>query len=166
MWKLLRIGNVFFYIKHFNVYLGQMIQRKKIDVDVVKDVLQLVAQARPNDAFVQSIAKQYVERGSLSKKQLEGLHGKASRIETVPASKLATLEAIMKKQLTRERSAATQVTAPVFVKDESVGLIIESILKKAPQHKRVLFLKAKYDNKETLSPAEINELKKFEKLLK
>jgi hypothetical protein len=143
-----------------------MIQRKKIDVDVVKDVLQLVAQARPNDAFVQSISKQYDERGSLSKKQLEGLHGKASRITTVPVSKLATLEAIMKKQLTRERSAVTQTAAAVFVKDETVGVLIENILNKAPQHKRVLFLKAKYDNNETLTAAEVSELKKFEKLLK
>ncbi|MFN5133945.1 MAG: hypothetical protein ACK5DG_01420 [Chitinophagaceae bacterium] len=143
-----------------------MMQRKKVDVDVVKDVLQLVAQARPNDSFVQSISKQYDERGSLSKKQLEGLHGKASRIATVPVSKLATLEAIMKKQLTRERSAVTQTVAVVFEKDETVGLMIETILNKAPQHKRVLFLKAKYDNNEILTTAEVSELKKFEKLLK
>ena len=143
-----------------------MLQRKKIDVDVIKDVLQLVAAARPTDAFVQSIARQYDERGSLSKKQLEGLHGKASRIASIPVAKLATLEAIMKKQLTRERSAATQAAAPVFVKDESAGLLIETILNKAPHHKRVLFLKAKYDNNEELTAAEVSELKKFEKLLK
>jgi hypothetical protein len=142
-----------------------MLQRKKIDVDVIKDVLQLVAAARPNDAFVQSIARQYDERGSLSKKQLEGLHGKASRIATIPAAKLATLEAIMKKQLTRERAAPTQTTAPVFVKDETAGVLIEAILVKAPQHKRVLFLKAKYENNETLTAIEVTELKKFEKLL-
>jgi hypothetical protein len=143
-----------------------MIQRKKIEVDVIKDVLQLVLNARPADTFVQSITKQYEERGSLSKKQLEGLHGKASRIASVPASKLATLEAIMKKQLTRERAAPAQTTAPVFVKDETAGALIETILAKAPLHKRVLFLKAKYENYEVLTAAEVNELKKFEKLLK
>lgn len=140
-------------------------QRKKIDVDVIKDVLQLVMQARPNDAFVQSIAKQYDERGGLSKKQLEGLHGKASRVSTVTIAKLATLEAIIKKKVTRERSAATTVDAPLFQKDETIGLLIESILVKAPQHKRALFLKAKYDNNEILATTEISELKKFEKLL-
>ncbi len=141
-------------------------QRKKIDVDVIKDVLQLVAKARPNDAFVQSISKQYEERGSLSKKQLEGLHGKASRIASIPTARLATLEAIMKKQLTRERAAPAQTTATFFVKDEAVGLLIEALLKKAPQHKRVLFLKAKYDNNETITAAELRELNQFEKLLK
>jgi len=45
-------------------------------------------------------------------------------------------------------------------------LMIETILNKAPQHKRVLFLKAKYDNNEILTTAEVSELKKFEKLLK
>jgi predicted hydrolase (HD superfamily) len=142
-----------------------MLQRKKIDVDVIKDVLQLVMQARPNDAFVQSIARQYDERGSLSKKQLEGLHGKASRINTVTTAKLATLEAIIKKKLTRERGVATTVATPVFQKDEVTGLLIESILAKAPQHKRVLFLKAKYDNNEILTVTEVSELRKFEKLL-
>ncbi|MBS4065436.1 MAG: hypothetical protein KGZ74_12790 [Chitinophagaceae bacterium] len=140
-------------------------QRKKIDVDVIKDVLQLVMQARPNDVFVQSIARQYDERGSLSKKQLEGLHGKASRINTVTTAKLATLEAIIKKKLTRERGVATTVATPVFQKDEATGLLIESILAKAPQHKRVLFLKAKYDNNEILTITEVSELRKFEKLL-
>ncbi|HEX4956540.1 MAG TPA: hypothetical protein VFV46_00065 [Lacibacter sp.] len=143
-----------------------MLQRKKIDVDVIKDVLLLVAAARPMDAFVHSISKQYDERGSLSKKQLEGLHGKASRIASVPPAKLATLEAIIKKKLTRERSAATTVNESFFQKDEAVGYMIAAVLAKAPQHKRVLFLKAKYDNNETLTAAEINELKKFEKLLK
>lgn len=141
-------------------------ERKKIDVDVVLDVLQMVLDARPSDAFVQSITKQYHERGSLSKKQLEGLHGKASRIQNIPNGKLATLEAIIKKKPTRERSAATATAEPLFVKDETVGALIATILAKAPQHKRVLFLQAKYENKEILTGAEITELKKFEKLLK
>lgn len=143
-----------------------MIQRKKIDVDVVNDILKLVLEARPYDTFVQSISKQYIERGSLSKKQLEGLHGKASRIDAVNHSKLATLEAIIKKKVMRERSAATVTPIPVFEKDAEVGLLIETILKKAPQHKRVLFLKSKYENNENLTATEISEIKKFNQLLK
>jgi hypothetical protein len=44
--------------------------------------------------------------------------------------------------------------------------LIEEILAKYPQHKRVLFLKAKYDNNEILSPADVSELKKFRQHLK
>jgi hypothetical protein len=43
--------------------------------------------------------------------------------------------------------------------------MIEAILEKYPQHKRVLFLKVKYDNNEVLSSAEITELERFYKLL-
>ncbi len=141
-------------------------QRKKIDVDVTKDVLLLVLEARPADVFVKSILHQYEERGGLSKKQLEGLYGKASRIENIPPSKLATLEAIIKKKPTKERAAATINTEPFFVKDESVGNAIHKILEKYPEHKRVLFFKAKYENDETLQTGEITELKRFEKMLK
>jgi hypothetical protein len=139
-------------------------QRKKIDVDVTKDVLQLVLTARPADAFVKSLLFQYEERGGLSKKQLEGLYQKALKVDGIPPQKLATLEAIILKKPVKERAAASAPT-PLFVKDETVGAIIQSILEKYPQHKRVLFLKAKYDNNETLQAAEITELKRFEKML-
>ncbi len=46
-----------------------------------------------------------------------------------------------------------------------MGLLIHAILNRYPQHKRVLFLKARYDNHEPLSPDEQKELRKFVKLL-
>ena len=147
-----------------NFYIFFM-QRKKADVDVVRDVLQLMQAARPDSVFINSLAFQYEERGGLSKKQLEGLYQKAVKVETVPEHKLATLEAIILKKPTRERSAASAPT-PMFTKDEAIGSIIDSILSKYPQHKQVLYLKVKYDNDQTLTAAEITELKKFEKLLK
>jgi hypothetical protein len=55
---------------------------------------------------------------------------------------------------------------PLYTKDETAGNLINHILAKYPQHKRVLFLKAKYDNNETITPSEITELEKFTKLLK
>jgi hypothetical protein len=53
----------------------------------------------------------------------------------------------------------------MFEKDESTGGIITAILTKYPQHKRVLFLRSKYENNEKLSATEIGELKKFQQLL-
>lgn len=140
-------------------------QRKKADVDVVRDVLQLMLAAKPDSVFIKSLAFQYEERGGLSKKQLEGLYQKAMKVVSVPEHKLATLEAIILRKPTRERAAASAPT-PMFVKDEAAGAIIQSILEKYPQHKQVLFLKAKYENNETLTAAELTELKKFERLLK
>jgi len=140
-------------------------QRIKPDVDIILDVLQAVLLAKPGTPFVESLLLQYQERGGLSKKQLQGLHSKASKISTIPASKLATLEAIIKKKYTKERSALP-ATVPLYEKDENTGQMIASILAKYPQHKRVLFFQSKYANNEPLSAAEKTELAKFSKLLK
>ena len=140
-------------------------QRLKPDVDIILDILKAVLVAQPLSSFTQSLLHQYQERGGLSKKQLEGLYGKASKIKAIPAGKLATLEAIILKRPTREKSALP-ATGPMYKKDEAAGQQIEAILAKYPQHKRVLFLKVKYDNNEVLSPADIAELQKFGKLIK
>jgi hypothetical protein len=141
-------------------------QRKKFDVDVVKDVLELMLAAKPDSEFIKSLHHQYLERGGLSKKQLEGLYQKAHKVPGIPVQKLATIEAIMLKKVTRDRSKPSVTADPMFQKNKAAGQMMDAILAKYPQHKRVLFLKAKYDNNEALSPAETGELKKFEKMLK
>ena len=121
--------------------------------------------AFPVSSFVISIYQQYQRRGWLSKKQLQGLYDKASKINGVLPGRLAALESIIKKMPTRERSELPE-NAPLFEKDADSGKLIEEILQKYPQHKRVLFLKAKFDNNEILSPADVSELKKFRQHLK
>ena len=137
----------------------------KPEVDIVNDLLEECILAYPVSSFIISLYKQYQQRASLSKKQLQGLYGKASEIKDISHGKLATLEALIKKMPTRYKSDLP-TPKPMFEKDESAGQTIEQILAKYPQHKRVLFLKAKYDNNELLSSAEISELKKFKQLLK
>lgn len=138
--------------------------RLKPDVDIVLDVLKAVAAAQPASTFARSLLHQYQERGGLSKKQLQGLYGKASKISSIPPQKLATLEAIILKKPTRYKSDLPKA-GPLYEKDEEAGKMIASILAKYPQHKRVLYFKAKYDNNEVLSPAEIAELQRFAKVL-
>lgn len=138
--------------------------RLKPDVDIVGNLLETVLEARPDSTFIQSLLFQYRERGGLSKKQLEGLYHKATRIDTIPPNKLSTLEAIIKRKPTRYKSALPQAT-PLYKKDGDTGHMLEALLVKHPQHKRILFLKAKYDNNETLSVTESEELKKFYKML-
>lgn len=139
--------------------------RKKPDVDIIKDLLELTLVAYPDSAFIKSLAFQYEERGGLSKKQLEGLYKKAGKLDTIPPGKLATLEAVILKRPNRFKSALPKNT-PLYTKDARAGQLISAILEKYPQHKRVLFFKAKYDNNELLSSAEITELERFHKLLK
>ncbi len=50
--------------------------------DVVLKLLELSHELRPESPFISSLLMQYRERGGLSKKQLEGLHSKASKRHT------------------------------------------------------------------------------------
>ena len=139
-------------------------QRKKLDVDIILDVLKQTLAANPTSTFTASLLHQYQERGSLSKKQLEGLHHKATKVESITEGKLATLQAIILKKVTRYRSPLPQAI-PAFVKDEQTGKFIAAILEKYPQHKRVLFFKANYDSNKPFAITETEELKRFYKLL-
>lgn len=138
--------------------------KNKPGVDIINDLLEDCIMAYPLSSFIISIYKRYQQMGSLSKKQLQGLHGKASQIADISTSKLATLEAIIKKMPTRYKSELP-TNQPLFEKDEASSLLISQILEKYPQHKRVLFFKAKSDNNEILSAAEISELKRFQQIL-
>jgi hypothetical protein len=139
-------------------------QRKKPDVDIVLDLLQETLTANPTSSFTASLLQQYQERGGLSKKQLEGLYHKASKVADIAPGKLATLQAIILKKPMKYRSPLPQPAA-AFAKDETAGQLISEILLKYPQHKRVIFFKGRYDNNESLSVLENEELKRFHKLL-
>lgn len=138
---------------------------KKPGIDIVNEVLEDCIMAYPVSSFIISLYKQYQQRGSLSKKQLQGLHSKASKIEDISVGKLGTLEAIIKRMPTRYKSELPP-PQPLFEKDKAAGELIAFILGKYPQHKRVLFLKLKYENNETLSAPEVAELKRFKQLIK
>jgi len=128
--------------------------------DVVNDVLEECIMAYPVSSFIISLYKQYGERGSLSKKQLQGLHAKASGIRDIAPNKLATLEALINKMPTREKTPAS-TGKPLFEKDEATGIMISAILDKHPSHKAVLFLGNKYNNNEPLTTTELGDLKRI-----
>jgi len=133
-------------------------------LDIINEVLEECILAYPVSSFIISLYKQYQQRGSLSKKQLQGLYGKASKIEQLPPGKLATIEAIIKRMPTRFKSELPEIK-PMFEKEEATGKLISDILEKYPNHKRVLFLKVKYDNNEILSSTDLADLKRFKSLL-
>ena len=138
--------------------------RIKPEVDIILDVLKETLAAFPKSTFVESLLFQYQERGGLSKKQLEGLHSKASGVKTIAPGKLATLEAIIMKKPTRYKSSMP-VIAPPPGKDLQIEKLINDIIEKYPSHKRVLFFKLKFENNEPISVTEKSELERFHKLL-
>lgn len=139
-------------------------QRKRPDVDIINDVLEIAKIAYPGSSFIQSLSFQYQERGGLSKKQLEGLYKKASQVKTVPPNLLATLEAEILKRPNRYKSSLPPLK-PLYERNEHVGKMIAAILEKYPQHKRVIFFRSKFNNNEPFSASENAELEKFYKLL-
>ncbi len=141
-----------------------MQQRINPNNDIVAFVLEAVLKAKPDDAFCKSIQLQYMERGGLSKKQLEGLLGKALRIPGIHPGRLATLEAIIKKKHVTQRSEVT-ITKIEEEKDTVSENMISAILEKYPQHKMLLVFKSIFDKDGKLSALEKTELERFYKLL-
>ena len=128
------------------------------------DILKLSSTAFPSSNFLKSLLFQYQQRGGLSKKQLQDLYEKASKVAGMPVGKLATLEAIILKKPTRYRSVINEGPIEV-IKDVKTGDLMNEILAKYPQHKMLVFLKAKYDNNENFTPNETAEVARFYKIL-
>jgi len=140
--------------------------QKKSGIDIIGKILDACYAHNPDALFIMSLMHQYEERGSLSKKQLQGLLAKAQKAKNIPQNWLGTLEAIILKMPTRYKLEESVAPSPIYEKNEEAGKILSSILAKYPGHKRVLFLQSKYENNEALVADEINELKRFYKALR
>ena len=143
-----------------------MMFRNSNDIDIILSILKRSVEANPASVFLNSLLNQYQERGSLSKKQLEGLYGKAQKISGISPGKLATLQAIILRKPNRYRSSVTIIKADVIQEDADARQLVDQILEKFPQHKRVLYFRMKLDKHEGLKAAEREELKKFHKLIR
>ncbi len=138
--------------------------KKKQGIDIIDKILDTCYKHNPDALFIMSLMHQYEERGGLSKKQLEGLYLKAQKVTGMPQSWLATLEAEILKRPNRDKTALIE-NKPLYTKDKTSEKLIQNILEKYPQHKRVLFFYTKFSNNEQLSADEKNEVQKFHKLL-
>jgi hypothetical protein len=138
--------------------------KKKQGIDIIDKILDACYKHNPDALFIMSLMHQYEERGSLSKKQLEGLYLKAQKVTDMPPNWLATLEAEILKRPNRDKTTPT-INKPLYVKDDGIEKMIDAILAKYPQHKRVVFLQTKFSNNEAMSVDEKKEIEKFHKLL-
>ena len=83
--------------------------KKKPGIDIIDKILDACYKHNPDALFIMSLMHQYEERGSLSKKQLEGLYLKAAKVTDLPPSWLATLEAEILKRPTRDKTPAVEI---------------------------------------------------------
>jgi len=133
-------------------------------VDVTLSILEILLKEKPDNVFINSLHQQYCNRGGLSKKQLEGLLGKAQQSKNISTAKIATLEAIIKKKPTRYKSDKIITLAETQVNKE-IENALHQILEKYPQHKTALLLQSKISKREALSKAEEDEIQRLSKLL-
>lgn len=138
---------------------------KKKKIDVIDKLLEACYQHNKDALFVMSLMHQYEERGSLSKKQLQGLLLKARKVNDIPPGWIAAVEAIVLKMPTRDKTPIENPKNQVEAITDKSGDLIKEILEKYPQHKRVLFLKAQLEQRKALSLTEQQEVGKFYQLL-
>lgn len=139
--------------------------QKKKGVDIVDKVLEACYAANKDALFIMSLMHQYEDRGFLTKGQLKGLYQQAVKLPDMPAGWLATIEAMVAKLPTRDKTPPVLQKPIVSEKDEATEMKLTAILNKYPQHKTVLFLQQKYNKEKKLAAVEIAELEKFYKLL-
>lgn len=138
---------------------------KKKRIDVIDKLLEACYQHNKDALFIMSLMHQYEERGSLSKKQLEGLLLKAKKVKDIPVNLIAAVEAIVLKMPTRDKTPVKDTSNKTEESSEKWNQLIKEILDKYPQHKRILFLKAQLEQRKTLAVTEQNEIEKFYQLL-
>ena len=134
-------------------------------IDIIQEMLRLLMAEYPHQPFFDGLYQQYINIGGLSKKQLEGLRAKAAKSGLFTDSKLATLDAIIKKKPTRYRSDKIS-KAPEFKPDLTDSkMLLNLLLEKYPHHKMAQYLMNKINSNQILTEFEIKEVKRLAGLL-
>ena len=141
---------------------------KNKKIDVIDKLLSLCYAYNKDALFIMSLMHQYEERGSLSKKQLEGLLLKAQKIKEIPAHQIAAVEAIVLKMPTRDKTPVQKTTPAISEAEAHIVAAraqTEQVLAVYPSHKQVLLLRSKLMSHQSLTPQEQADLSKFVKIL-
>lgn len=132
--------------------------------DIINKVLEVCYAYNKDALFTMSLMHQYEQRGWLTRKQLEGLHNKASKIKDINPALLATLQATINKMPVRDKTPV-ETTVKTDEKTDEINKQINQILEKYPQHKAILNFQHKLKNRIDLTSNEITQLNKLYKLL-
>jgi hypothetical protein len=141
---------------------------KNKKIDVIDKLLSLCYAHNKDALFIMSLMHQYEERGSLSKKQLQGLLLKAQKIKEIPAHQIAAVEAIVLKMPNRDKTPVQKTTPAISEAEAQIAAArtqTEQVLAVYPSHKQVLLLRSKLMSHQSLTPQEQADLTKFVKIL-
>lgn len=138
-------------------------QSKKIDV--IDKLLNACYQHNKDALFVMSLMYQYEERGSLSRKQLEGLLHKARKFEEIPVGLIAAVEAIVLRMPVRQKSETPILKDTPQTLFQVQEKLVNEILACYPTHRQVLIYRQKLSLKQELDNTEFATLQRFHKKL-
>jgi hypothetical protein len=141
---------------------------KNKKIDVIDKLLSLCYAHNKDALFIMSLMHQYEERGSLSKKQLQGLLLKAQKIKEIQAHQIAAVEAIVLKMPNRDKTPVQKTTPAISEAEAQIAAAraqTEQVLAVYPSHKQVLLLRSKLMSHQSLTPQEQADLTKFVKIL-
>ena len=115
---------------------------------------------RADNTFTRNMYEFYKTRGGLSKKQLEALLRIINGINATPPFSTATLEAIIKKKVSKTKSALPPVT-PMYKEDTDTKDKLDQILAISPAHKGALLYQNKLNLHQVLTQADKDAINKF-----
>ena len=140
---------------------------KKGDYDFLATVFEWVFYSLPprsDNSFIRNMYAFYMEKGGLSKKQLEALLKTVDYIGTEPPFARATLEAIIKKKKSRVKSDLP-MPKPLYTQDSETKHKLEEVLAVAPAHKAALLYLEKISLNQPLSQSDRDSINRFHQLL-
>ena len=133
------------------------------DYDFLNGVFEWVfynLPARADNTFTRNMYEFYKTRGGLSKKQLEALLRIINSIEATPPFSTATLEAIIKKKVSKSTTALPPAT-PMYKEDNGTKEKLSHILAISPAHKGALLYMNKLNLHQPLTQADKDAINKF-----
>ncbi len=133
-------------------------------VDILLKILENMKALYPEQKFLQAQYLFYCEKGGLGKKQMESLLEKCRETPNFPSNHIATLEAMLLKKTTKDRSkpTLTAVQAPNY---DILQKAVNDILAKFPEHKMILLIAGKLKVNANISQQEENEVYRLQKVL-
>jgi hypothetical protein len=141
-------------------------QKTKNGVDVIDKVLNACYEKYSDSLFIMGMMHNYEERGWLTRKQLVGLHEKASKIKDLSPGWLAAIEVMIKRLPVKDKTPAVNLDANKVEHNQSDYLAkANEILEKYPQHKAIISFKAIIEMNKPLTSAQQSQLNKLHKLL-
>ncbi|MEO5684334.1 MAG: hypothetical protein ABIQ88_16965 [Chitinophagaceae bacterium] len=115
---------------------------------------------RADNSFVRNMYEFYKARGGLSKKQLEALLRTINSIPVTPPFSTATLEAIIRKKVSKSKSPLPAAT-PMYKDDTETMEKLKQILALVPAHKGALLYMNKLKLHEIFTQADKDAVNKF-----